>query len=362
MDYIENRIKIGGCVNGFKYFIFLIIIFSTLSLAEKTSVAVIDLKNAGGVPDHFSTLLSEALRAEMFKYDKFDVRNREDVKSVLEEQAFQQSGACDDNACYVRMGKVLGVQKIVTGSIGKLENTYSMTIKQIDVETSVNDKIISNRKQCTGDDLFIMIENAVKDLVRIENNKLTEPGEFKEIKEIQPQRSTTADGFTTQSDEIKEWEILGITRDEFIEYKKTGIPKEEFTNFKKSGYTPDQWKAKYQLLHNPSTNAIKSFILPGWGQFEIDKTWEWYFIFELVTWFGWTHGMLDYGIEQQDYMSEYVIGGSIVGLVNRSFSSYFAYKDTESYNNTIKQKYKLSLSPTYNPQNNGVGLEFTMNF
>ena len=32
------------------------------------------------------------------------------------------------------------------------------------------------------------------------------------------------------------------------------------------------------------------------------------------------------------------------------------------YNNKLKQKYKLSISPTYNPQDNGVGVGFTINF
>jgi TolB-like protein len=239
-------------VHNSRYFVFLLIIVSTLSFAENTSVAVIDLKNAGGVPEHFSTLLSEALRAEMFKYDKFDVRNREDVKSVLEEQAFQQSGACDDNACFVRIGKVLGVEKIITGSIGKLGNTYSMTIKQIDIETSANDKIISNRKQCSEDDLFIMIENAVKELVRIENNKLTVPGEFKEIKEIQPQKLTPADGFdVNKSDDLKEWEILGLTRNEFIEYKRCGV---DFSNWRNI----EKFRIKNHLSHSENISYLSS--------------------------------------------------------------------------------------------------------
>lgn len=337
---------------GFKYFIFLVIIFSTLSFAEKTSVAVIDLKNAGGVPDHFSTLLSEALRAEMFKYDKFDVRNREDVKSVLEEQAFQQSGACDDNACYVRMGKVLGVEKIVTGSIGKLENTYSMTIKQIDVETSANDKIISNRKQCTGDDLFIMIENAVKDLVRIENNKLTEPGEFKEIKEIQPQRLTPADGFdVSKSDDVKEWDTLGLSREEYIEYKKINF------DFNKI----DKYREEKKSV---GKNICKSLLVPGWGN--LKRSWLYYIIDigGIVTFVALNNpGIDDYvnvaGIKVDEFALKV---SSIVLGTNRIISSIDAAIETNNYNESLKQKYKLSLSPIYNPQNDGFGLGFSVNF
>jgi len=339
-------------VYGFKYFIFLVIIFSTLSFAEKTSVAVIDLKNAGGVPDHFSTLLSEALRAEMFKYDKFDVRNREDVKSVLEEQAFQQSGACDDNACYVRMGKVLGVEKIVTGSIGKLENTYSMTIKQIDVETSANDKIISNRKQCTGDDLFIMIENAVKDLVRIENNKLTEPGEFKEIKEIQPQRLTPADGFdVSKSDDVKEWDTLGLSREEYIEYKKINF------DFNKI----DKYREEKKSV---GKNICKSLLVPGWGN--LKRSWLYYIIDigGIVTFVALNNpGIDDYvnvaGIKVDEFALKV---SSIVLGTNRIISSIDAAIETNNYNESLKQKYKLSLSPIYNPQNDGFGLGFSVNF
>ena len=45
-----------------------ILLLSNLIYSQQISVAVIDLKNVG-LEEHFSTLLTDALRAEMFKYE-----------------------------------------------------------------------------------------------------------------------------------------------------------------------------------------------------------------------------------------------------------------------------------------------------
>ena len=176
-----------------------ILLLSNIIYSQQISVAVIDLKNVG-LEEHFSTLLTDALRAEMFKYEKFKVMNRENMQEIMGEQVFQASGVCDDNACYVEMGEVLGVEKIIAGSIGKLGNTYSLTIKMIDVETSENDKIITDRKKCSEDDLFIMIENSVKELAGLEKEKITEPTELKEIKEVTITNSSN--GFSNSEKDI----------------------------------------------------------------------------------------------------------------------------------------------------------------
>jgi hypothetical protein len=58
----------------------------------------------------------------------------------LKEQGFQQSGACDQGACLVEAGQLLGVQKMVGGTIGKLGTVYAVELRVMDVKTGEIDR------------------------------------------------------------------------------------------------------------------------------------------------------------------------------------------------------------------------------
>jgi hypothetical protein len=89
--------------------------------------------NAEGVSLSEARLISDRLRADLFRTDKFIVLEREKVNDILTEQGFQQSG-CTTNECAMEIGKLIGVQKIVAGYIGKLGNLFTMNVRFIDVE------------------------------------------------------------------------------------------------------------------------------------------------------------------------------------------------------------------------------------
>ncbi len=314
-------------------FVFSILMIHLSVYAQQTSVAVIDLRNLG-VPEHFSKLLTDALRAEMFKYEKYRVMNRENMQEIMGEQAFQASGLCDDNQCYVEMGEMLGVQKIVTGSLGKLGNTYSLTVKMIDVETGESDKIIPYRKKCAEDDLFIMIENAVKILAGIEMQKIEEPEQLKEIEEVEPQPVVTPGG----NGEITEWELLGISREEY----KVELAKKRYK----------------EEVQSPIDNGVKSLVFPGWGN--INRAW----LYKTIELAGFTTvivGLFKLG-DDPDQGAAYVGYGFSFMTLNHMVSPVDAFITTVSYNSELKKKYNISVTPTYDFQNKAAGLGFAINF
>ncbi|MBN2788599.1 MAG: hypothetical protein JXR69_00255 [Candidatus Delongbacteria bacterium] len=319
-----------------KYFISIItlLLITNIIYSQQTSVAVIDLKNVG-LEDHFSTLLTDALRAEMFKYEKFKVMNRENMQEIMGEQAFQASGVCDDNACYVEMGEVLGVEKIVTGSIGKLGSTYSLTVKMIDVETSENDKIITDRKKCSDDDLFIMIENSVKELAGLEKKKISEPTELKEIKEFM--KSNPVDGFNIDKD-IKEWEIAGMTREEYI--------------------SELAWQKYNAEKQSPIDNSVKSLVFPGWG----NPYHAWiYKSIELIGFGSVIVGIFNIG-DPDDTGIKMVGFGFATMFLNHTASTIDAFISTINYNAELKHKYRIAVAPTYDPRKDQIGIGFAVNF
>lgn len=315
----------------FGIFVTAMLTIQAVLFPQHTSVAVIDLKNIS-VTGECAILLSDALRAEMFKYERYKVMNRENMQEIMGEQAFQASGLCDDNECYVEMGEMLGVQKIVTGSIGKLGSTYSLTVKMIDVETGENDKIIPYRKKCSEDDLFIMIENAVKILAGVEMEKIEKPDGLKEIREFEVKNDQQ------QNAQISEWELLGISREEY----KTELARKRYK----------------EEVQSPIDNGVKSLVFPGWGN--INRAWL-YKTVELVGFGSVIVGLFSLTDGTDDGVKYVAFGFSAVTL-NHIASPIDAFITTVNYNAELKRKYKISVNPICNPRNNVAGLGFSVNF
>ncbi len=113
--------------------IFFCFIFMTLQAQNSTlNIAVLDL-DPTGIDVEQSRFLSDRLRAELFNTGSFNVIERDKMNAVLEEQGFQQSG-CTSVECAVEIGQLLNVQAMVAGTLGKIENLYSINLRLIDVE------------------------------------------------------------------------------------------------------------------------------------------------------------------------------------------------------------------------------------
>jgi hypothetical protein len=61
------------------------------------------------------------------------------MDDILGEQGFQQTG-CTTTECAVEMGRLLNVQKMISGTIGKLGKTYTIDLSLIDVQTGAIEK------------------------------------------------------------------------------------------------------------------------------------------------------------------------------------------------------------------------------
>ncbi len=118
----------------------LLFLFVSISFSAPLSVAVNDLTGTGVAAEEL-TIISQRLRSELIKTRSFHVMERAEMVSILAEQGFQQSGACDESSCMVEVGKILGVRQIIAGSVGKVgANFYTISLRMIDVETGVISK------------------------------------------------------------------------------------------------------------------------------------------------------------------------------------------------------------------------------
>ena len=86
--------------------------------------------------------LTERLRSELLLTNHFKLLERGIMEEILKEQGFQQSG-CTTSECVVQMGQLVNVEKMVAGTINKIGNTYSSSVRIIDITTGSIDKIVT---------------------------------------------------------------------------------------------------------------------------------------------------------------------------------------------------------------------------
>jgi hypothetical protein len=101
---------------------------------KKPLVAINNLEARGITADEAATL-TDVMRSEMINTGKFRVMERSQMESILKEQGFQQTGACNNEQCMVEMGQLLGAENMVAGSIGKIGKAYSINVRMFSVKT-----------------------------------------------------------------------------------------------------------------------------------------------------------------------------------------------------------------------------------
>lgn len=132
---------------------------------EKPLVAILDLEPID-VEGSMVKVLSDYLRTALAKTEKFTVVVREDMDVILKEQGFQLSGFCTQTECAVEIGQLLGAEKLFIGTLGKVGDTYSTTLKLFDVETGKMERSETELcKKCSKDELFISAENLARKMV-----------------------------------------------------------------------------------------------------------------------------------------------------------------------------------------------------
>jgi hypothetical protein len=151
-------------------FIYLLIIFNlnSVSLAQissKKTIAVIDLDTRGAVTQAEAGTLTDRLRSRLVLTGVFNVVERGKMQAILQEVGFQQTG-CTSTECAIEVGKMLNVQQMVAGSMGKVGATYTVDIYAIDVATSQIVKSLTRNYQGDLDGLLYIIEEIAAELAR----------------------------------------------------------------------------------------------------------------------------------------------------------------------------------------------------
>lgn len=144
-------------------FIFYIIIspLSILSAQQPAKrIAVLELQGQG-VSEAEAQTLTDRLRSRLVNTNVFQVLEREQMDEILNEQGFQQGG-CVSDECLVEIGRLVGVEQMVGGSIGKIGQTYTLDLRIIDVTSGRIIKTVSEDYRGDADGLLGVLEGAAQ--------------------------------------------------------------------------------------------------------------------------------------------------------------------------------------------------------
>ena len=112
---------------------------------QKLYIAVMDFDAREGLSHGEAASLSDLFSSQLVATGEFVVVDRNRIKSILQEQGFQQSEACSQVECIVEAGKILKVEKMFVGVVGKIGKMYNVNIQLIDIATARIEKNISRQ-------------------------------------------------------------------------------------------------------------------------------------------------------------------------------------------------------------------------
>jgi len=160
--------------NMFLYLLFYILLLSSHLLAQdqvKTNVAVLDFESQD-ISLSANKALSNIVRKELIHVGNFNVIDRGNMEQILKEQGFQQTG-CTSQECIIAVGRLLGVNKIISGSISKLGQMFIIDLQLTDVERGQIEKLESEKFTGPIEQLIGPISNVTKRLVGVKSTEET---------------------------------------------------------------------------------------------------------------------------------------------------------------------------------------------
>tara|TARA_Y100000590_G_scaffold160414_2_gene183913 strand:- start:123 stop:818 length:696 start_codon:yes stop_codon:yes gene_type:complete len=131
--------------------------------AGKETVAILDFEGRG-ISQMEAQTLTDRLMSEMVNTDAVIMVERNQMEEIMNEQGFQQSG-CTTSECAAEVGALLGVQNMVSGSFGKLGNSYTIDAKLFSVSTGGTIRSVSKTYKGEVDGLLNIIEIVAWELV-----------------------------------------------------------------------------------------------------------------------------------------------------------------------------------------------------
>ncbi|MDC0235012.1 CsgG/HfaB family protein [Candidatus Marinimicrobia bacterium] len=132
----------------------------------KPTAAVLDF-DGSGITTQEAGVLTQRLGSELVQTNALIMVERNQMSEIMDEQGFQQSG-CTSAECAAEIGALLGVQKMITGSFGKIGNSYTIEARMFTVESGQTEKTVSKTYKGEVDGLLTEIQIVAWELVGLQ--------------------------------------------------------------------------------------------------------------------------------------------------------------------------------------------------
>jgi hypothetical protein len=105
-----------------------------------------DFRPGGGIGTEEARSLTGMLRTALHETGEFTLINREDMEAIAENHRIELV-FCDDDACLLKVGSLLGAQKLVAGDIGLVVDEFVVNARLVDIagEALVNERVATRR-------------------------------------------------------------------------------------------------------------------------------------------------------------------------------------------------------------------------
>lgn len=137
---------------------------------KKMNIAVLEFEARGGVSKEDAASLSDAFQGQIIETGEFIVVDRNRIKAILNEQGFQQSEVCSQVECIVEMGKILKVEKMFAGTIGRVGKIYTVNIQVIDIASA---QILQNKSRRHAGDIEELLTDVIPEIASEMAKELT---------------------------------------------------------------------------------------------------------------------------------------------------------------------------------------------
>ena len=139
--------------------------FTMTIAAQGSTAAVIDL-SAQGVDPQIASSLTQFLSLELKKFEGLSVISRDEIQTMLRFEGERQILTCQsDTSCLVEIGGALGVDFLITGSVGRLGDAYVIMLKLMDIHKAAVSNRVSQSFTGSENDLVAALRFATSELL-----------------------------------------------------------------------------------------------------------------------------------------------------------------------------------------------------
>ncbi len=122
----------------------------------------LDEEGIGALEAHIPVLLGETMSHEIADVTSCRVVTERDIRAMIDYEAQAQACGADTASCLAEIGDALGVDFVVSGTVGKLGNIYTMNIRMVDIEQSA---VIKRSQRAVTNDPSLL-RRAARDVAR----------------------------------------------------------------------------------------------------------------------------------------------------------------------------------------------------